>query len=237
MRVKNFKISSFKCKCQFTEFESIEQTSTEPSAEGTLQYINKRHSFKTLPDLAIYKPKKLEPNFAEVVLPKKSNLVVGCIYKHPCMDICTFNDHYLNLFLENLSKEVNKTIVLLGDFNIDLLNFATSKHVITFLDDPASNLLQSLLQHPVNITFENYLNTMNTLINPHVPLKKSTNYKESLNKNHRLLKKSKMQLKRKIGTFKNYIKCGDCNKNVLHQEYKTYRNSLSILPKHSKKIF
>ena len=117
----------------------IEQTPTESTAGGALLYINKRHSYKTHPDLAIYKPKKLESIFVEVVLPKKSNLIVGCIYKHPCMDICTFNDHYLNPLLDNLSKEANKTIVLLGDFNIDLLNFDTSEYVSTFLDDLASN--------------------------------------------------------------------------------------------------
>ena len=43
---------------------------------GALLYINKRHSYKTRPDLAIYKPKKLESIFVEVVLPKKSNLIV-----------------------------------------------------------------------------------------------------------------------------------------------------------------
>ena len=57
------------------------------------------------------------------------------------MDICTFSDHYLNLLLDNLSKEANKTILLLGDFKIDLLNVDTSQYVSTFLDDLASNLL------------------------------------------------------------------------------------------------
>ena len=104
-------------------------------------YITKRHSYKTRPDLATYKPKKLESIFVEVVLPKKSNLIVGCIDKHPCMSLCTFNDHYLYPLLDNLSKEVNKTIVLLGDFNIELLSFDTSEHVSTFLDDLASNSL------------------------------------------------------------------------------------------------
>ena len=71
----------------------IKQIPTESTAGGALLYINKRHSYKTHPDLAIYKPKKLESIFVEVVLPKKSNLIVGCNYKHPCihtsMDICT----------------------------------------------------------------------------------------------------------------------------------------------------
>ena len=55
----------------------IERTSTKSTAGGALLYINKRHSYKTRPDLAIYKAKKLESIFVEVVLPKKNNLVVG----------------------------------------------------------------------------------------------------------------------------------------------------------------
>ena len=44
-----------------------------------------------------------------------------------------------------------------------------------------------------------------------------------------------MQLKRKIGS--QYIKCGDFNKNIFHQEHKTYRNSLSTLLKQSEKSY
>ena len=128
----------------------IEQTSSESTAGGIFLYINKRHSYKTLPDVAIYKPKKLESVFVEDVLPKKSNLIVRCIYKHPCMDICTFNDHYLIPLLD-MSKEANKTIVLLGDFSIDLLNIDTSEHVSTFQDDLASNSLQPQIPLPTKI--------------------------------------------------------------------------------------
>ena len=113
------------------------QTSPESTAGGTLLYINKRHSYKICPDLAIYKPGKPESIFVEVVLPKKNNLIVGSIYKHTCMDIYTLNDHYLNPLLDNLSKEANKAIVLQGHFNIDLLNVDTSEHVSSFLDDLA----------------------------------------------------------------------------------------------------
>ena len=82
-------------------------------------YINKRHSYRTCHDLA----KKLKSVFVEVVLPKNSNLIVGSIYEHPCIDICTFNDHYLNPLFDNLSKEANKTIVFPGEFNNGLLIF------------------------------------------------------------------------------------------------------------------
>ena len=59
----------------------IEQPPTESTAGGALLYIDKRHSYKTCPDLTIYKPKKLESIFVEIVLPKKSNLIAECIYE------------------------------------------------------------------------------------------------------------------------------------------------------------
>ena len=106
-------------------------------------YINKEHSYKIRPDIVIYKAKTLELIFIEIILPKKSNIIVGCIYKHSStMDICTFNDHYTNPLLENLSKEQNKKLFLMGDFNIDLLSLDTSQHINEFIDIITSSSLQ-----------------------------------------------------------------------------------------------
>ena len=46
-------------------------------------------------------------------------VIVVCIYRHPHMD---FNDYYISNLLDKLSKE-NKTVSLLGGFNIDVLNY------------------------------------------------------------------------------------------------------------------
>ena len=73
-------------------------------------------------DLKIYKSFELESTFIEICNPKKTNILIGCIYKHPIMNINEFNDDYLIELLHKLSKE-NKTIFLLGDFNINLLNY------------------------------------------------------------------------------------------------------------------
>ena len=85
----------------------------------------------------------------------------------------TFNNHYLNPLLDNLSKEANKTIVLLGDFNIDLLNFDTSEYVSTFLDDLASNSLQPQILLPTRISYNNKTLTDNIFCNIPNPLVKS----------------------------------------------------------------
>ena len=58
----------------------------------------------------------------EIVNPKKSNIIVGVIYRYPSMDLIDFNCNYLNKLLENISKE-QKSIFLLGDFNVNLLNY------------------------------------------------------------------------------------------------------------------
>ena len=101
---------------------SFEFTPTETSAGGTLLYIANHLSHKCRNDLNIYKKNELESTFIEIVNPKKSNIIVGVIYRHPSMDLTDFNCNYLNKLLENISKE-QKSVFLLRDFNVNLLNY------------------------------------------------------------------------------------------------------------------
>ena len=83
---------------------SFEFTPTETSAGGTLLYIANHLSSKCCNDLNIYKKNKLGSTFMEIVNPKKSNIIVGVIYRYPSMDLADFNSNYLNKLLENISK-------------------------------------------------------------------------------------------------------------------------------------
>ena len=69
---------------------SFEFTPTETSAGGTLLYIANHLSYKCRNDLNIYKKNELESTFIEIVNPKKSNIIVGVIYRHPTMDLTDF---------------------------------------------------------------------------------------------------------------------------------------------------
>ena len=53
--------------------------------------------------------------------PKKSNIIVEVVYRHPSMNLADFNYIYLNKLLWNISKQ-QKSIFLLGDFNVYLLS-------------------------------------------------------------------------------------------------------------------
>ena len=129
-----------------------EHTPTESSARGAIIYINEKDSCQPRNDLKIYKQSHLESIFAEIILPKRSNIIIGCIYRHPSMDIWTFNDHYLNPLLERFSKENYKKGFLIGDFNIDLLKFDSSEHINRFINGLSSNCLHPQILLPTRIS-------------------------------------------------------------------------------------
>ena len=83
----------------------FEFTPTEISAGGTLLYITNHLSYKCCNHLNIYKKNELESTCIEIVNPKKSNIIVGVIYRHPSMDLTDFNCNYLNQLLGTISKE------------------------------------------------------------------------------------------------------------------------------------
>ena len=67
------------------------------------------------------------------------------------MDISDFNKYYLSSLIETLSLE-NKKIVLLGDFNVDLLKYDNNNDVSNFLDTMHCNLLLPHITSPTRIT-------------------------------------------------------------------------------------
>ena len=64
---------------------SYEHTPTESSCGGGILYISNKFNYKPRNDLLIYKPFLIESVFVEILFPRKSNLIVECIYRHPCM--------------------------------------------------------------------------------------------------------------------------------------------------------
>ena len=76
--------------------------------------------------------------------PKKSNIIVRVIYRHPSMDLTGFNSSYLSKLLENISKEW-KSIFL-------LLNYNGYNPTNEFLDSLASNSFIPLILQPSRTT-------------------------------------------------------------------------------------
>ena len=76
---------------------------------------------------------------------------MGVICRHPSKDLADFNCNYLNKLLENVSKE-QKSIFLLVDFNVNLLNYNEHNQTNEFLDSLASKSFIPLILQPNRIT-------------------------------------------------------------------------------------
>ena len=75
-----------------------------------------------------------------MINPKKSNIIVGVVYRHTFMDVTNFNRNYLNGLPDKISN-VEKNIFFVGDFNISLLNYNEHRPTNNFLDSLASGSL------------------------------------------------------------------------------------------------
>ena len=82
-------------------------------------------------------------------------MIVGCIYKHPTLQINDFKSDFTFPLLLKLQKESSKRIFLLDDFNIDLLKYELSDSVNNFIDTVSSNFLlpHTLLPKRISKTF------------------------------------------------------------------------------------
>ena len=80
---------------------------TETTHGGTGFYIKDNIDYKTRKDLQINSPGDFESIFIEIQFPKKRNLIVGCVYRHPGSDISIqdFSNFHLSPILQKISIE------------------------------------------------------------------------------------------------------------------------------------
>ena len=72
------------------------------------------------------------------------------------MELSEFNNHYLSNLLDNLFEE-NKAVVLLGDFNGDLLKCDKDCDVSHFLNTMYFNLLLLYITCPTRVTVKSQI--------------------------------------------------------------------------------
>ena len=89
-----------------------------------------------------------ETIWIETEILNDKNLLVCCAYRHPNSPISTFTDH-LTVSLTRLN---NKRVFILGDFNIDLLNYDTHFSTKGFINSFLSNHFLPCINHPTRIS-------------------------------------------------------------------------------------
>ena len=129
-----------------------EQISTKSTNGGTLLYIRDTANYRLRPDLNVEKEKELESIFIEILQKTSSNVINGCIYRHPRMYPKEFNDLFLKSLRERLTKENNKEVILLGDFNIDLIKSNLNANASEFFDVIYTSNLLPHITSPTRLT-------------------------------------------------------------------------------------
>lgn len=123
--------------------------------------LSKDLKFTILEEISVFREKIFESLFLEVELPNKSKIIIGNIYRSPCLLNGLTSNQKLDIFLEILSNisdkisNMNKRCYLVGDFNLDLLKFNYHEKTSEFIDIMFASGYIEVINHPTRLSFNN----------------------------------------------------------------------------------
>ena len=124
-------------------------TPTKSSCGGAALYVKSLLNHKPREDLSVCKD-EFEMVGVEILNSKSKNIICCCVYRHPNTDAQEFVN-FLDNLLQNLGKE-NKQIFLMGDFNLNLLNYENHSDTNDFINTMVSHYLLPYILHPTRVT-------------------------------------------------------------------------------------
>ncbi len=124
-------------------------TPSQSSAGGVGIYVKSELTANKRDDLSISNA-DFESVWFEIENSKSKNILCCCVYRHPSSAISKFNDH-LEETLSKVEKE-NKLVLIMGDFNIDLLSYEKDTSTNEFINMMFSHRFQPSVLHPTRIT-------------------------------------------------------------------------------------
>ena len=119
---------------------------------GVAVCIQDQVSFRERPDLSCF-TEDFETVFIEIEKGNQLNakkVIIGVIYRPPNQDILSFNEK-LNDIINKIRME-NKICYLLGDYNINILNYSSHVHTAQFVDMMSSSGFLPLITRPTRVT-------------------------------------------------------------------------------------
>lgn len=134
------------------------KTRTINKGGGVAFFIRKSLQFKVIEELSIFQEKMFESIFVKVSLNDNSNIIIGNIYRSPSQPNGFTPSEQLDGFLEifsNILENLNELyckVYLLGDFNIDLLQFNKHPKTSEFIDKLFSNGYLQIVNHPSRVS-------------------------------------------------------------------------------------
>ena len=131
-------------------YEFIHSYRKNRSGGGVGLYLENNLDYKIRSNLKFVNSKLTDSLFVEVTVPKGKNIIIGVVYRAPRADLAEFVKDF-NEVIDKITKE-NKICYVMGDFNVNLMNYQTNNLTGEFLDIMYSNLLCPMINRPTRIT-------------------------------------------------------------------------------------
>ena len=113
-------------------------------------YLQNDIEYKIIKECKFSDSEVIESIFVEIIVPQGKNIIVGCVYRPPNQNTALFQEKF-NDILTIITKD-NKHCYVMGDFNLDLLQY--NHHVPTqeFIDSLFSHAFFPLISNPTRLT-------------------------------------------------------------------------------------
>ena len=128
----------------------FKHTTTKTQNGGAGIYIRSTLDCDVVKSYSVSIENICETMFVEIKNKKQKNVIFGCIYRHHTT-IDSFCNEYMTSTLQKIAKS-KKVFVLLGDFNINLLDYSKHSSVSNFYDSISSYGFRLLILQPTLIT-------------------------------------------------------------------------------------
>jgi hypothetical protein len=147
---------NFKLKGYHPLMYSLRRNNVQGGGVGI--YLKDKFEYTVLDGLSLFVDRILESIFVEVTVYKNTKIIIGSLYRsgstHPNL---TVNDQFREFseLLSNLCSEIsnlNRTVYLLGDMNLDVLKYGVNNHVTDYIDLLFSFGLLQLVINPTRCT-------------------------------------------------------------------------------------
>ena len=135
-----------------SDYKVIDRHRVNRTGGGVAVCIQDQVSFRERPDLSCF-TEDFETVFIEIEKGNQlnaKNVIIGVIYRPPNQDILSFNEK-LNDIINKIRME-NKICYLLGDYNINILNYSSHVHTAQFVDMMSSSGFLPLITRPTRVT-------------------------------------------------------------------------------------
>ena len=137
---------------ELPQHKRIHQVRRTSKGGGTAVFLHESLPFSTRHDLSVSNA-DIEALCVEIINKKSKNILINTQYRQPAGNFNEF-EAYLNTFLAN-SKTTDKTCFLVGDLNLNLIDYQSNAKVRNFVNLIFQHSLVPIVNKPTRVTKNN----------------------------------------------------------------------------------